>query len=119
MFVLEADLIEYFKQFGIVADAIVMRDRQTGRGRGFGFVKMQFNDKEKAQENKGKLLSINGNPRGHFINDKKVAVKSADDYVKPQPGQAPVQNYNQPQQMQMPGQQHNIQMALKTFQNLN
>ena len=33
-------MIEYFKQYGIVADAIVMRDRQTQRGRGFGFVKM-------------------------------------------------------------------------------
>jgi len=46
LFVLEADMIEYFKQFGVVADAIVMRDRATGRGRGFGFVKMQFGDQE-------------------------------------------------------------------------
>ena len=42
----EADLIQYFKGFGIVADAIVMRDRATGKGRGFGFVKMQFANKE-------------------------------------------------------------------------
>jgi RNA-binding protein Musashi len=42
----EADLIQYFKQFGIVADAIVMRDRATGKGRGFGFVKMQFANKD-------------------------------------------------------------------------
>ena len=37
---LEADLIEYFKKFGRVDDAIVMRDKQTNRGRGFGFVKI-------------------------------------------------------------------------------
>lgn len=36
----EADLIEYFKKFGRVDDAIVMRDKQTNRGRGFGFVKI-------------------------------------------------------------------------------
>jgi len=80
----EADLIEYFKTFGIVADAIVMRDRVTGKGRGFGFVKMQFANKDKAQEKKKELMSINSDlSRGHIINNKKVDVKSADDYVKP------------------------------------
>ena len=64
-----------------------MRDRTTQRGRGFGFVKMQFENKEKAQENKLKLLSINSDrDSGHYINDKRVDVKSADDYVKPQMG---------------------------------
>lgn len=61
-----------------------MRDRATGRGRGFGFVKMQFENKEKAQENKIKLVAINADrDQGHFINEKRVDVKSADDYVKP------------------------------------
>jgi len=36
-----------------------MREKQTQRGRGFGFVKMQFENKEKALENKTKLLAIN------------------------------------------------------------
>jgi hypothetical protein len=61
-----------------------MRDRTTQRGRGFGFVKMQFENKEKAQENKLRLLSINSDrDTGHYINDKRVDCKSADDYVKP------------------------------------
>ena len=73
-----------------MADAIVMRDRTTGRGRGFGFVKMQFENKDKAQENKMKLLAINSDrDNGHFINEKRVDVKSADDFVKPQ-GQDPM-----------------------------
>lgn len=70
-----------------MADAIVMRERETQRGRGFGFVKMQFENREKALINKEKILAVNKDPsRGHFINDKKVDVKSADDYKKPQPG---------------------------------
>lgn len=80
--IIESDLIEYFKEFGIVVDGIVMRDRATQRGRGFGFVKMQFETKEKAQENKFKLIEIN-NSKGHVINEKVVDVKSADDFIKP------------------------------------
>lgn len=89
-------MIDYFKKSGTVVDAIVMRDRQTQRGRGFGFVKMRFESKESAQENKMKLLSAHfSNPtEGHKINGKLVDVKSADDYVKPMPGQQPVQNNN-------------------------
>lgn len=45
---IESDLVHYFKQFGTVLDAIVMRDRQTQRGRGFGFVKMHFDSMETA-----------------------------------------------------------------------
>jgi hypothetical protein len=56
-----------------------MRDRVTQRGRGFGFVKMQFENKEKAQDGKQKILETNAS-KGHFINEKKVDVKSADDY---------------------------------------
>ncbi|CAI5464242.1 unnamed protein product [Closterium sp. Yama58-4] len=32
------DLIEHFKQYGTIVDAVVMKDRVTGRPRGFGFV---------------------------------------------------------------------------------
>ena len=80
-------MIEYFKEHGIVVDAIVMRDRHTNKGRGFGFVKMRFETFDKAQENKLRIMSINSDPdKGHLINSKRVDVKSADDYIKPQPG---------------------------------
>ena len=59
-----------------------MRDPQTQRGRGFGFIKMHFENRDKAQDGKQRILDINGG-RGHLINDKKVDVKSADDYQKP------------------------------------
>ena len=38
-------LREQFEQFGSVADAVVITDRDTGRSRGFGFVTMD-NDEE-------------------------------------------------------------------------
>lgn len=62
-----------------MADAIVMRDKATGRGRGFSFVRMTFNDDDEAALRKQDILNENLNP-GHFILEKKVDVKSADDY---------------------------------------
>lgn len=40
----ETDIVMYFSKFGKVQDAIVMRDRVTGRGRGFAFVRLSFKD---------------------------------------------------------------------------
>lgn len=65
-----------------------MRDRHTNKGRGFGFVKMRFDSFEKAQDNQLTLLNINNDKsQGHIINNKRVDVKSTDNFVKPQPGQ--------------------------------
>ncbi len=44
----EQDLMNYFQTFGKVENTIVMRDRATGRGRGFGFVLVSFKDEEEA-----------------------------------------------------------------------
>ncbi len=38
------DLMEFFSQFGTVEDAFVLRDRETGRSRGFGFVTFTNDD---------------------------------------------------------------------------
>ena len=62
----EQDLIELFGQVGEVVSAQVISDRETGRSRGFGFVKMatsqeaqnaieQFNE----QEFMGRRLLVN------------------------------------------------------------
>jgi RNA recognition motif-containing protein len=40
--------MNYFSEFGKVENAIVMRDRATGRGRGFGFVLVSFTDEPEA-----------------------------------------------------------------------
>jgi RNA recognition motif-containing protein len=48
----EEHLAEYFSRFGKVVNTIVMRDRATQRGRGFGFVLVSFTDEQGAREGK-------------------------------------------------------------------
>jgi RNA recognition motif-containing protein len=43
----DEDLNEFFSAFGKVHSAVVVKDRETGRSRGFGFVEM---DSAEAQE---------------------------------------------------------------------
>jgi RNA recognition motif-containing protein len=71
-------LIKYFGIFGRVDNAIVMRDKETQRGRGFGFVLLSFKDEEDAQNLKKKIIMQNVN-EGHYILNKQVDVKSAED----------------------------------------
>ena len=75
----------YFRTYGKVENTIVMRDKVTKRGRGFGFVLLSFPDEEEALDAKGKILSKNRED-GHMILDKRVDVKSADDYQGKAPG---------------------------------
>ena len=72
----------YFQQFGKVENTIVMRDRMTQRGRGFGFVLLSFTSEDEAQQIKRRIIGINNNKQegGHYIMDKRVDVKSADDH---------------------------------------
>ncbi len=42
------DLREVFEQFGVVASANVVADRDTGRSKGFGFVEMPNEDEGRA-----------------------------------------------------------------------
>ena len=74
----ENDLNKYFSVFGRVDNTIVMRDKETQRGRGFGFVLITFKDEDEAQLLKKKIIMTN-QQEGHYILDKKVDVKSAED----------------------------------------
>lgn len=67
----DAELREFFSQFGTVNDASVITDRDTGRSRGFGFVEMDDGDADNAiaQANGadlgGRNLRVNeAQPRG-------------------------------------------------------
>ena len=74
----ENDLNKYFSVFGRVDNTIVMRDKETQRGRGFGFVLITFKDEDEANLLKKKIIMQN-QQEGHYILDKKVDVKSAED----------------------------------------
>ena len=52
-----SDLNQMFSQFGTVASAEVIADRDTGRSKGFGFVEME-ND----QEAQAAIDALNGKP---------------------------------------------------------
>ena len=60
-----SDLEALFKQYGDVAAAEVIMDRDTGRSKGFGFVSMSDEDAEKAiaalsgKEVAGRALTVN------------------------------------------------------------
>jgi len=75
----EQELLQYFEKYGKVENTIVMRDKATGRGRGFGFVLVSFADESEAIDAKQQILQQNRD-KGHFIMEKRVDVKSADDY---------------------------------------
>ena len=51
----EDKLRELFSQFGTVEDVAVIRDRDTGRSRGFGFVQMPDAEAQEA------ITTLNGN----------------------------------------------------------
>jgi len=62
----DQDFRDYFEQFGLIADAVVMFDRQTQRSRGFGFVTFEkeqsldavFEPSEQPHELKGKVVEV-------------------------------------------------------------
>ena len=46
---IEADVENYFKRFGEVVDVAIMRDKMTGRSRGFAFVTFKERSVESVQ----------------------------------------------------------------------
>ncbi len=68
----EADLADLFSRFGVVERSTIVKDRETGRSRGFGFVEMvdhaagtEAIETLLAEEFNGRPLTINeARPRG-------------------------------------------------------
>ncbi|KAK1317179.1 Heterogeneous nuclear ribonucleoprotein 1 [Acorus calamus] len=65
--VVENDLREHFKKYGEVVEALVMKDRITGKNRGFGFVRFASSDSAR--------LALE---ETHLIGGKKVEVRKAE-----------------------------------------
>jgi len=56
----DADLETTFSEFGTVVSATVIRDRDTGRSRGFGFVEMDTEDEAMAAQQGVDGLEVEG-----------------------------------------------------------
>lgn len=67
-------LREYFETFGDVVEAVIMRDRSTGRARGFGFV--VFSDPAVAEQVVMEKHMIDGRLVSAFIPWKSFALFS-------------------------------------------
>ena len=65
----ETALSEYFSKFGTVVDARIMKDRDSGGSRGFGFITF---------EDESSLLTVLENPRGHVLEGREMEVKKAE-----------------------------------------
>jgi len=56
----DAELESTFSEYGTVVSAQVIRDRDTGRSRGFGFVEMDTEDEAMAAQQAADGLEIEG-----------------------------------------------------------
>ncbi len=70
----DADLNEFFSRFGTVEEAKVIRDRVTGRSRGYAFVKFEAADSAERAVQEANDTDLNGRPlRVDFANIKEAA----------------------------------------------
>ncbi len=58
----DADLEQTFSAYGSVESAVVIRDRDTGRSRGFGFVEMANGEEAEAAQKALDGSPVNGRP---------------------------------------------------------
>ena len=63
----EKDLRKHFGEYGTMVDVQVMRDRESGKSRGFGFVTFSSSFMAEAALDKDK----------HIINEKEISIKKA------------------------------------------
>ncbi len=66
--VTEDDLKQMFEEYGSIVKAIIIKDRETGRSKGFGFVEM--NEQE---DGKKAIQELDGTP----VKDRNIKVNEA------------------------------------------
>jgi RNA recognition motif-containing protein len=70
-------LREAFSEFGEIISAVIVRDRISGRSRGFGFV--EFSDEESAQKAKEAMNGKEVSGRALKVDDAKEQRRRSDD----------------------------------------
>ena len=58
----DAELEQTFSEYGSVESAVVIRDRDTGRSRGFGFVEMASTEEAEAAQRALDGFNVDGRP---------------------------------------------------------
>ncbi|CDW71643.1 heterogeneous nuclear ribonucleoprotein [Stylonychia lemnae] len=71
----ESDIEKYFKQYGQVVDVAIMRDKNTGKSRGFAFVTFKEYKREAVRELTSRLLKP---PTPHMIQNRMIEVREGD-----------------------------------------
>jgi len=91
--VTEADLLKLFKQYGNVEKVSIVKDKQTNKSKGFGFVEMSNDSHAKKA-----IEALNG----HVINGRACVVKEAQNKTKQQetttskPRETTVKQFSEP-----------------------
>jgi RNA recognition motif-containing protein len=73
------ELNEHFAKYGKINLATVIKHKDSGLSRGFGFVFIQFKDEGEAERMSKEILDFNKSRDGHRITDKRVDVKLSND----------------------------------------
>jgi RNA recognition motif-containing protein len=79
--VTDSDLREWFQQYGTVNSVQIIKDRDTGRSRGFGFVEMA-----KDHEAQAAIAALNGQKmygRAVTVNEAKPRPETARGWARP------------------------------------
>lgn len=71
----ESDIEKYFRQYGNVVDVAIMRDKHTGKSRGFAFVTFREKSKEGVKILTQSLLKP---PTPHIIQNRVIEVREGD-----------------------------------------
>lgn len=69
--VTEKEFGDYFSKYGVVKDAVVMVDRNTGSSRGFGFITFE------REETVEKVLSLEHEIKGKYVEIKRAEPREA------------------------------------------
>jgi RNA recognition motif-containing protein len=72
---IESDIEKYFNQYGTVVDVAIMRDKNTGKSRGFAFVTFKEYSKESVKVLTQRLLYP---PTPHIIQNRIIEVREGD-----------------------------------------